>query len=344
MKRLLFMSFVLSILAGCNNNNHPEFIEASGTIEAIDVIVSAKTAGEILSIRFKEGEKVNAGDTILIIDHELLDIQLKQAEAGKEIAEARLNLMKKGAREEDIIQAEENLKQAEINLSLAKNDKERMENLYKSKSITTKQYEDALARFDLASAQFNAAKENLHKVKNIYREEEIKQAEADLKKSIAAVELLMKNIKDSYVVSPINGYLTEIFVEKGETVSQMSSLFKVADLDVVELEIYVTVEELGYIKLQQKAEIKIDSYKDKRSEEHTSDLQSRPHLVCRLLLEKKKLLCYCPNLGSVRLAELCEAVGIIAAQSICEPGIQLTMRIFPIGGTSCRVVDSFEHY
>lgn len=266
MKRLLYMSFVLSILAGCNNKNHPEFIEASGTIEAIDVIVSAKTAGEILSIRFKEGEKVNAGDTILIIDHELLDIQLKQAEAGKEIAEARLNLMKKGAREEDINQVEENLKQAEINLSLAKNDKERMENLYKSKSITTKQYEDALARFDMASAQFNAAKENLHKVKNIYREEEIKQAEADLKKSIAAVELLMKNIKDSYVVSPINGYLTEIFVEKGETVSQMSSLFKVADLDVVELEIYVTVEELGYIKLQQKAEIKIDSYKDKTYE------------------------------------------------------------------------------
>src|SRR3989442_11973683 len=27
---------------------------------------------------------------------------------------------------------------------------------------------------------------------------------------------------------------------------------------------------------------------DKRSEEHTSELQSRPHLVCRLLLEKKK--------------------------------------------------------
>src|SRR5690554_7298561 len=30
-----------------------------------------------------------------------------------------------------------------------------------------------------------------------------------------------------------------------------------------------------------------DTY-DGRSEEHTSELQSRPHLVCRLLLEKKK--------------------------------------------------------
>src|SRR5436305_10937178 len=30
------------------------------------------------------------------------------------------------------------------------------------------------------------------------------------------------------------------------------------------------------------------TYEDERSEEHTSELQSRPHLVCRLLLEKKK--------------------------------------------------------
>src|SRR5256884_5635874 len=32
----------------------------------------------------------------------------------------------------------------------------------------------------------------------------------------------------------------------------------------------------------------VDTYSRKRSEEHTSELQSRLHLVCRLLLEKKK--------------------------------------------------------
>src|SRR3712207_7288592 len=31
----------------------------------------------------------------------------------------------------------------------------------------------------------------------------------------------------------------------------------------------------------------------RRSEEHTSELQSRQYLVCRLLLEKKKTLCHC---------------------------------------------------
>src|SRR3989442_3139086 len=34
---------------------------------------------------------------------------------------------------------------------------------------------------------------------------------------------------------------------------------------------------------------------DDRSEEHTSELQSRPHLVCRLLLEKKKTHAWTPS-------------------------------------------------
>jgi DNA-directed RNA polymerase subunit beta' len=51
--------------------------------------------------------------------------------------------------------------------------------------------------------------------------------------------------------------------------------------------------------------------------------------VCRL--------CYGRNLASGRLVEMGEAVGVIAAQSIGEPGTQLTMRTFHIGGTASRV-------
>ena len=49
------------------------------------------------------------------------------------------------------------------------------------------------------------------------------------------------------------------------------------------------------------------------------------------------ILCYGRNLGSGRMVELGEAVGVIAAQSIGEPGTQLTMRTFHIGGTASRV-------
>ncbi len=51
--------------------------------------------------------------------------------------------------------------------------------------------------------------------------------------------------------------------------------------------------------------------------------------VCRM--------CYGRNLAAGRLVERGEAVGVIAAQSIGEPGTQLTMRTFHIGGTATRV-------
>jgi DNA-directed RNA polymerase subunit beta' len=49
--------------------------------------------------------------------------------------------------------------------------------------------------------------------------------------------------------------------------------------------------------------------------------------------------CYGRNLATGHLAELGEAVGILAAQSIGEPGTQLTMRTFHIGGTASRIVE-----
>src|SRR2546427_441437 len=55
------------------------------------------------------------------------------------------------------------------------------------------------------------------------------------------------------------------------------------------------------------------------------------------------VMCYGRNLGTGRLAELGEAVGIIAAQSSREPRTQRTMRTFHIGGTASRVVEASKH-
>lgn len=264
--KMLNLILILSaslILFACNNEDKQKFIEASGTIESTNIVVSSRTAGNIQTMNFREGANVSAGDTILIIDHELLDIQLRQAIASKDVTESQLKLMLAGARKEDINQAEQNLNQAKISYETAETDKGRMQNLYESRSITRKQYEDALARYDMTTAQYNAAQENFSKVKKIFRKEEIDQAKANVNKSIAGVDLLKKNIRDSYVYSPINGFLVKTYIEKGETVTPMSSLFKVSDLDVVELVIYISEQELGLVKLGQKAEVTIDTYKDK---------------------------------------------------------------------------------
>ena len=55
------------------------------------------------------------------------------------------------------------------------------------------------------------------------------------------------------------------------------------------------------------------------------------------------IACYGRNLASGRRVEIGEAVGVIAAQSIGEPGTQLTMRTFHYGGTASRVSEQSKH-
>jgi len=250
-------------LVGCSNNNDGKMIEASGNIEATNVIVSSKVTGEIVSLNRDEGDLVKEGDTILVIDNELLNLQLDQAEASLKGAEAQHEQLKNGARQEDIKQAEEALKQAEANYSVALKDRDRMQTLFSGGTVTQKQLDDAVARYDINNAQLKTAKENLHKVKNFARPEEIKQSQANLDRLAAGVRILQKNIRDSYVKSPVNGIIVKNFIEKGETVTQLSSLVKVSDLKKVELVIYVSEEELGKVRLGQHTDVKVDTYENR---------------------------------------------------------------------------------
>jgi HlyD family secretion protein len=265
-KIILINTTVLAlILVSCNGNNSDR-IEASGNIEATNIIVSSHVSGKVIQILKDEGDNVNKGDTVLIIDTETYQLKLDEAVAAKELAQAQFNLVKKGAREEDIKQAEENFKQTQVSFDLAEQDKQRMENLYKSKSITKKQFDDALANYEIAQAKLISAKENLQKVKNLSRPEEIKQSEANLNRAIANVNLLKKSLNDCFVTSPSSGFVTKKFIEQGETAGMMSSLFQIADLSSVELVIYVSETELGMVKLGQKANINVDTYPDKSFE------------------------------------------------------------------------------
>ncbi len=97
----------------------------------------------------------------------------------------------------------------------------------------------------------------------------------------------------------------------------------------------------GEIIVQANTEI-TEELAQKIEESGLERVRIRSTLTC----ESKRgicVMCYGRNLGTGRLAELGEAVGIIAAQSIGEPGTQLTMRTFHIGGTASRVVEASKH-
>jgi DNA-directed RNA polymerase subunit beta' len=163
-----------------------------------------------------------------------------------------------------------------------------------------------------------------------------------------------KGLADTALKTADSGYLTRRLVDVAQDVI-------VSELDCGTVEgIYVTpiieageiIEPLrdriiGRVTLERlkgfDGEVIVD-VNEEIDEDSAADIQAagieRVKIRSVLTCESKRgvcIRCYGRNLGSGRMVELGEAVGVIAAQSIGEPGTQLTMRTFHIGGTASRV-------
>ncbi len=253
---------ILPLLFSCGEEENGGGIAESGTIEAVTTTVSATNGGRVIAVFKDDGESLEKGDTVLIIDPENMEIKLRQAEAALQVAEAKYQMLKTGARKEDLKLAEVQLKEAETTLESAKKNEARMKKLLASQSITQKQYDDVKTQYELAEAKVSAARARLKRLKNFARPEELSQALGNLNAAEANVDLLKKALNDCYVTSPIDGILIERYMELGETAAPASALFKVADLSRVELTVYVKETDLAKIKLGDKAEVTVDSAPD----------------------------------------------------------------------------------
>ncbi len=266
MKKSTILSLMLSLLFGCSGNGETDSIEFSGTVETTDIILSSQVTGKVLNIELDDGATATTNDTIMIIDPETYQIQLMQAQAQQDLAKAKYDLLKNGARVEDIRLSQEAVKQAKANYESAQKDYERFKELFYTESITKKQLQDAETRFKVAEAQYKSAKENTRKIRNLARPEELSQARAALDAAKANVRLLQKRVNDCYVLSPINGQIVKIFAEIGENVTPQSSLAKISNMSEVEVVVYIQETDLGKVKLGQKANVYSDSYENKAYE------------------------------------------------------------------------------
>jgi len=234
-------------------------IRASGTIEATEVNVAARSAGQVLELRRAEGDAVKSGDTLALIDHVALDMQLRQGQALLDQAQAQLDLLRKGARDEDQAQAQELANSAKASLESARADRDRATALFSAGSTTGKMKDDADARFSVAQAQYNTAQENVAKLSRFARPEELRAAEARVTQAQAARDLFAKSVADCLITAPVDGVVTSRPARVGELVGPGTTVMVVTDLDPVSLMIYVSETELARVKLGATAEVRIDA-------------------------------------------------------------------------------------
>lgn len=243
-----FALLCAALVARCSNDAN-DGIEASGTIEGTDITIASEVIGKVRHIRVDEGMRVNAGDTLVIIDDTEYRLQARQAEANAAAAEAQYRLALEGSRKEDIVQAEAAYRNAEA-------DYQRMKQLLAAQTITQKQFDDAYARYV-------AAEQTYRKVSAGLRKAEIDAARARWEQATAQAEQLRKRVRDCTVLAPIGGTVTLRAVEPGELVTVGSALVKLTNLDRVKLIIYLNEQQLGFVRLGQRAEVRIDGMPDR---------------------------------------------------------------------------------
>jgi HlyD family secretion protein len=264
---LLPLPAAVLILAGCGNN-HQGTIDASGTLESVDVNVGAKVPGQIARLFIDEGTRVRANDTLAILDKSTLQLQWAQANAGVDLARAQYQMLQNGARSEDISSAEASLSQMESTLKNASDDYQRMKTLLASHSVTQKQYDDAESRLAVAQAQYNTAKQNLQKMRRFARPEELAAAKARLEQAQAGADLLNKQLTDASIVAPVAGIVTHKPVETGELLSAGAIVATISRLDTLNLMIYVSDTDLGKVKLEGLADVVVDTYPNRSFPAH----------------------------------------------------------------------------
>jgi HlyD family secretion protein len=109
---LIIACALLLLCSGCQEASIAGLIEASGTIEAEEVVVASEFGGRVADILAGEGDEVEADQVLIMLDTALLEAQIGEAEAAVSAAQANLERVQAGARPGEIQTAEALLDQA----------------------------------------------------------------------------------------------------------------------------------------------------------------------------------------------------------------------------------------
>jgi len=250
------------LVSGCNRSNH-HLIESTGTIEATEVDIRSEASGKILTLYFDEGNWVKKGEVLAEIDHEKLDIELAQAKARLAEAEAQLTLLIKGLRDKEVERAREAFLESKVLLKDSRREYKRIQKLSDEGVVDLGSRDKAEAAYEAAQKRYEIAKKNHEIAVEGSRKEEIQAGEAVKEAAEAQVKLIERQIEDATVTIPIDGVISERYVELGEFVSVGSLMATVIDLKHVWVMAYVSEKNLGKVKLGQQGKVMVDSFPDK---------------------------------------------------------------------------------
>lgn len=201
-----------------------------GEAEVTEVRISSKVPGRIEKFFVEEGDSVRRGDTLAILSAPDVYAKLSQATAAEQGAAAQSNKAQKGVRTEQINSAYEMWQKAKVGVDIAQKSFTRVQNLYDKGVSTAQKRDEAEANYKAALATEKAAKSQYDMAKNGAEREDKEAALAMLNKAKGAVAEVGSYINETYLISPVDGRISERFPNVGELVGTGAPIMNIMDL------------------------------------------------------------------------------------------------------------------
>ena len=241
--------FIWAVCLGTACTDNSLKFNASGTFEGTEVLVSAEANGKLLRLDVREGDRLTVGQEVGCVDSTQLYWTKKQLEAGLHAVDVR----------RPDIQKQIAVLQQQI--TTARTEQKRQENLVKARAGNQKNLDDCIHQIEFLEKQLAAQRSTLDKT--------VQGADADTRRIQYQLMQMNDQLLKCRVVNPHAGVVLAKYAEPGEMVAVGKPVYKIADVDLLYLRVYVTAEQLSQLQLGQSVQVFADYGEDYKAYDGT---------------------------------------------------------------------------
>ena len=264
MKRIIILAGAAMMLSACGNKEK-EF-DATGTFEATEVTVSAKSSGEIKQLTVDEGQQVGNGAVVGAIDAVQLRLKKQQLEATRSqlSANKRQLASSRNANDSRTLDLEKQLAAIRQQIANAQRERQRFSELVSDGAVPRKQLDDINYQIKVLEKQLAATNDQISSNNTSLKNQsagigaQMDGVDAQGAGLEAQIRQIDDQIANTSIAAPITGTVLEKYVESGEFVTAGKPLFKIADTRNMFIRAYVTSAQLQNIRIGQKAKVFAD--------------------------------------------------------------------------------------
>ena len=232
---ILITAFLLGTLVSCSNG---EKADGYGNFEATEIIISSEGNGKLEFLNLEEGQVLEKGASVGLVDTVQLYLNKQQLFASKETVGS-----KSGG-----VWSQVGVLNAQLQTS--KIEQQRIQNMFNENAATQRQLDQANSQVDVLKKQIQNVETQNSPIVN------------EGKAIDAKIAQINDQIVKSKITNPIAGIVLTKFAETGEIVSFGKPLYKIANMDEMTLRVYVSETQLPNISIGEQVMVKIDSGDD----------------------------------------------------------------------------------